>query len=89
MKLIMLSNVYTMSVSLEKTLQNGQQNDQRNAAVKKSESLTKSSDITLLELVQKEPKFFDEFECKYIYMCVCGKDAHCYCIMWSSSSSVG
>lgn len=73
----MLANVYTMCVSLEKSHQNDQQNgshvefhmrhkQKRNETEKKSESITTIADTNLLEVIQKEPKFFDEFECKYV-----------------------
>lgn len=78
----MLLNVYTMCVSLERNHhQIGQQNGQQHAElllqmrhkklngtnVKKSESITNIANTNLLEVIQKEPKFFDEFECKYIH----------------------
>lgn len=65
-----------MCVSLEKSHQSDQQNGQhlefhmrhkkRNETEKKSESITTIADTNLLEVIQKEPKFFDEFECKYM-----------------------
>lgn len=62
LKFIMLANVYTMCVSLERNLRSNQrQNEQQpNEIAKKSESIPNG-----LDAVQKEPKFFDEFERKY------------------------
>lgn len=65
-----------MCISMEKNHQIGQQNGQHlelqmrhekpNGTAKKSESITTSADTNLLDAVQKEPKFFDEFERKYV-----------------------
>lgn len=74
MKFIMLSNVYTMCVSLQGTQQGSQHNEQHMGQMRhekqhehamKIESITNTTDINRRNVVQKEPKFFDEFECKY------------------------
>lgn len=68
----MLLNVYAMSVSLEANHENGQHLELQmhletpNETAMKSESITHTADTNRLESVQKEPKFFDEFECKYM-----------------------
>lgn len=66
--LILLSLGVYLSVSENRDIDHYQQKRRQNEIASDGiiAKLNKSDSVALADVIEKEPKFFDEFECKYI-----------------------